>query len=145
VEVAARRAVSVEAVARRIAGGRTVRPEPRREVERTKERLGADEPHRGRRFQEEREALVGALLVLGGDADPEVGKRPALWWQVGPPLVGAERPVPRREGAEVGVGDGPLVNEPTDGGVTPLGVQVFAQAPRALGEDEEGVPGGEWA
>lgn len=39
-------------------------------------RLITHEPHRGWRLEQNRNALVGGLLVLNRDADPDVGKRP---------------------------------------------------------------------
>src|SRR5690606_17372811 len=46
------------------------------QVNRTEERLGADEADGRRRVEEQREPLVGARLVLDADAQPDVRQRP---------------------------------------------------------------------
>src|SRR5690606_30419222 len=47
------------------------------EVDGPEQRLHRQEAHRGRRREQERDALVGALLVLDADTKPDVGERPA--------------------------------------------------------------------
>ena len=45
-------------------------------IDRPEQRLGAQEPHRGRGVEKERDALLGALLIFGRDADPHVREGP---------------------------------------------------------------------
>src|SRR3990167_822708 len=57
------------------------RREPRREVHRPERRLVRDKANRRRAREQVRDALVGALLVLGTDPDPRVRERP-VWFVV---------------------------------------------------------------
>ena len=49
---------------------------PRPQINRPQQRLCRNEPDRRRRLQQQRNALVGFLLALAGDAEPDVRERP---------------------------------------------------------------------
>lgn len=95
-------------------------------IHRPQQRLDAQEPHRRRRLQQLRDALVGRALVLDAGSQPDVGQRagvPVVLLIRGPRHVhsGLARPrLHRRHGV-------PLLEEP-----------LHAMGP--LREDLEGVP-----